>query len=274
MPPMSKHSTRIMLSRLRMGKQCVDTPSKAPQRPRRNKAPGRVYKTDKRFEAALLRDDARVQRYDEWNLNKYVPRLPWVMRDREARWAHCHQATNCHARILFNRAFQQKLRQVIPAEGPVFFVTVSSRSYVLPLESAASIDLKSLQAFSRQAIGNVTGIGIVEAALYLDCDACGPRRGCRVVSWHTHFIVWNTTAEVLEAARNGLGVRHVSMSGQSPVWFRELGREEIPIMARYMSKPPRKEYRRWRTRGSSVDRVTGEVFLNHRQRKRDIRTGN
>ena len=228
------------------------------------------YRTDVSFAEAQLWDYERLMRYVGFPRRGCVSPAPWIMRDMEPRYALYHQASNRHARLLLAPLMLQALREGTADTTDIFLVSVTPRQYVLPVGEPDKTMLASLQFFSRQAIGNSSGIGIIEPALYVGCQADGPRLYGDVIAWHTHLIVWGVTLAELHRFREALGPQHVGITGRSCVWIKAITRDEAEIYARYMSKAPTSQYRLQRSRGEETDNETGEVFYGYRQNKEPL----
>lgn len=228
------------------------------------------YRTDAGFAAAQLWDYERITQYVERARHGSVSPVPWVMRDMEPCNARYHQASNRHGRLILAELLLEAVRRAIPPDVGIYLVTVSPRQYVLPVGEPSKAMLKSLECFTRQAIGNSPGIGIIEPGLYVGCQADGPRLYGDVISWHAHLIVWGVSLAELHRFRAALGPQHFGITGRTCVWIKPITREEAEIYARYMCKAPTSQYRLQRTRGEETDDETGEIFYNHRQNKEPL----
>ncbi len=228
------------------------------------------YRTCEGFAAAQLRDDEKIKRYVEQSRVGSVSPDPWVMRDIEPRYALYHQASNRHARLRLAKLMLDAVRTGIPPNVEVFLVSVTPRKYVVPAGQPTKVMLKSLEFFSRQAIGNSPGIGVIEPGLYVGCSADGPRPYVDVISWHSHILVWGVTLAELHRYRLALGPRHVGITGRCCVWIKPITREDAEVYARYMSKAPTSQYRLQRTPGDETDEETGEIFYSYRQNKEPL----
>ena len=242
--------------------------------PKGAKRPNTQIRTKVEF-AATHRDDAdRLRKYAGSNRRGYVRPDPDVMRFIEPCYAGYLRANNAEARILFAEKLSGCVREhVAPDADKLLFVTVTPRAYILPFGSAADVQLNRLKAFARQAIGNSNGIGMIEAALFRDCDDYGPCWRSEVVSWHIHIIVWGKTHAELRAIADRLGPQHVNISGRNPVWIQSITPEELDLYVLYLAKTPLKTYRLKPVRDDTIDEKTGEVFNRLKQSKDRMRTG-
>ena len=181
---------------------------------------------------------------------------------------------NAEARIAVAKIICAEAETLRIADAtPHHWVTFAPRSMVMPIEIAHNFDVRRLQAMVRQALGQIPFYGFVEAALYIDWGPDGPAPGKRFVSFHVHFIGWNTPRDVLKQALRPLCERHENMVGRSSVWVRGIRPDEVESKLLYMSKGQIKEYRINAKAGCEIDETTGVITQNTRQQKRWMRTG-
>lgn len=227
------------------------------------------------FEVAHRTDHKKIMMYAERaRLGSQKP-ATWVARDMEPQYAKYLNANNAEGRITFTQTLLKHMREhAAVLVEPLHFVTVVSRVYMLPIGTAAEINLKSLRAFVRQALVGSPFVGMIEPALYLDCNTFGACRGVDVVCWHAHIIVWGRTRQQIRKAASGIGAQHVSITGGPPVHIKYVSPDELTAKWLYMCKAPLKAYRLNRYKGERIDASTGEVFQNFLQQKQPMRTGN
>ena len=169
----------------------------------------------------------------------YVRTLTWwfqMLAPDQALFLH---ASNMEARIAFARLALARLREHRELYGgPVHFVTISPRTFVLPLETASQVNLHALKRLAGQALAGLSHIGMVDFGLF----KCWGERGMRElndhVSAHTHSLVFGATREAIVAGFNAMGVSFTSVTRLSAGHVMEITPEQVEGYLLYLLKAP------------------------------------
>jgi hypothetical protein len=192
-----------------------------------------------------------------------------------------HFANNPCARVRFARIFVSSVINHLTS-GPnqqhlrceVYLVTFALKRFCCSLKDADCYDLRPLQAWVREVMGDLSYIGMVEAALYTNKSLKLEERE-PTVSWHVHILAWDVTRAKLRGLVDEISTEHQSLiEGLPAADYRRVAPVHLASKALYMLKSPR-EYRIWPKKEEVVDTVTGEIEIRRtgrfRQKSRLLR---
>lgn len=215
-----------------------------------------------RFIAAHTEDPRRMARYLELGHKNHVQLTREAEIDIEPSSALYLPANNHAARIDYTRiatAHVIPFTESLPGSTPVFWVTLIAERFTDPLDRAGDFDPFPLQQWARAILPGCSFVGMVEAALYSNVGLV--LNGLqKVVSWHTHLLLWGVTAQRMTKLRDRINQRVSTMiPGIKAAHFRQLQPEEIDGQALYMLKAPVNEYRVYPMKETVADDDTGEI---------------
>ncbi|TNC07640.1 hypothetical protein FF100_31660 [Methylobacterium terricola] len=229
--------------------------------------------TSKLPEITDLASFVEVHRYADWRIKNYVayPQENYVVRAHRdvvrglQRGAAAELlANNALARIGFAEIAVEHLKAHGGIDrGPVCFVTLAPKQYAFPIpqsryrfppleteprrsSKAANFDIRKLQAFARQAMGEIPFLGIVEVAFFRNW---GPEGQSRYdwASWHTHLLSWGATHAEVSRTLSPVRAKHQSLIKGSPAAHAlKLSHDDKNSIERsifYKMKAPQKQYR-------------------------------
>jgi hypothetical protein len=192
-------------------------------------------------------------------------------------------ANNAEARINFAEITVRHVQahEALSGPKPVFFVTLTPEQFAVPERAAASFDIRTIQAWTRQVLAGFHFIGMVEVALFpFGENDTSPREWWRVrspvVSWHVHLLLWDASYSRLNRALRMIRRWHSSfVVGTPSATCRKLKTaKQVAHRAIYMLKAPQKQYRICRyNRKPIVDPSTGEIVAKPYINKDWLRTG-
>jgi len=157
--------------------------------------------------------------------------------------------------------------------GPVFLVTLAVADHTVPLAEAKDFDCRRVKGLTRQALGGIPFVGMIEGALYRNFGSSGPQIGY-FVSWHAHILTWGASRKAINDAAKTIRQSRSGLIPDRPcIHVKKLTPELIADKLYYLLKGPQKEYRIY-SDGDRINSETGEVLSPiYRQSKRPLRTG-
>ncbi len=189
-------------------------------------------------------------------------------------------ANNRDARLRYVEIAARHLGDAIgdlPANAPVFWVTLINREHAVREDEAGAFQIKRLHRWAHRLLRGCNYVGMVEAALFtnLDVVAAGYKR---TVSWHCHLHVWGVSEEVIAEICTKANTRYRTLvPGVTVAHYRPVTYAEACERAFYMHKGQISEYRVWQRRRVSMDDDTGVITIvgtgRFSQGKRPMRPG-
>ncbi|MCJ2099768.1 hypothetical protein [Methylobacterium sp. E-046] len=183
-------------------------------------------------------------------------------------------ANNPWSRIAFADAVVPRVlaHQGVQA-GPIFLVTLAVAEHTVPLAEAKDFDCRRVKGLTRQALGGISFVGMIEGALYRNFGATGPQIG-DFVSWHAHVLTWGASRKAINDATKSIRRSRSGLIPDRPcIDVRLVNPARVADKLYYALKGPQKEYRIY-SQGDRIDPESGEVLgPGYRQSKRPLRTG-
>lgn len=214
------------------------------------------------FIAAHDRHETRIPDYHHIPRRRSVLLSSLELEDLEPLGATLLRSNNVAARISFARTASEHMARFVEELDdtvPLAFVTLASKRFAFAERDAAAFDVKPLMRWTREVLAGLNFVGMVEAALYTNVGAIlgGPDR---VVSFHTHAVVWGATAADLDALIMAVNADESALvPGISPGHWRPLRRAEVSGQVIYMSKNSLSDHRIYAKRSEVIDEETGEI---------------
>lgn len=230
----------------------------------------------KTFKVVHWNNQYRILNYVERPRSNYFRPNPELLSELRPEAEEDMFAANALSRINFAELVLDEVRRH-PAgpKGEFFFITITPRRYVLPLDAAWTINRNALIAFSRQALEGINFVGMIDLALYKRWGRGRPSVRDHV-AYHSHMVGWGASRQQINRALARTREKEESIIPGHPVAdVRSRSPHQLETSLSYMLKAPQKEYNVSRpSLEEKVDHETGEVIkLGYRQQKRPLRTG-
>ena len=217
--------------------------------------------SDSRLSAALS-----ITRY-------YSPSSRELLRNLEVWYL---PAINAKARMKWTTVFITEMYRYFDLdeqdEGPdvpIFLVTIADKRH-LTSARAQNIDFPAIQRKLSGVMQGLHYVGMIEPAYY---NCLYDERGHQVtdiVSWHGHFLVWETNRPKLETWRRKILSRiQRVIPHRCAIHIKRIPCDQLGHRLWYVNKSPRTEYSVGRR--SKSDIVTG--LPRYKQNKRELRPG-
>ena len=235
-------------------------------------------KTMPMFIAAHEQHEARLHNY------QHIPRKRSELLSRSEldelapAGATFLRSNNTAARISFAHIASEHLTRFFETLGgdvPWSFVTLAPKRFAIAESEAAKFDVGGLIAWTRDVLEGMHFVGMVEAALYTNVGA-HVGGADRVVSFHTHALVWGASPADLAALVDSINNSEPALiPGIPPGHQRSLKAREVRGPMIYMLKGPLSDHRVYPLRAAVTDQITGEITIEttgrFRQRKQALR---
>jgi hypothetical protein len=152
-------------------------------------------------------------------------------------------ALNPWSRIIWGRAWFSQvppiLRNTVPSpttDGRLYFVTFINREHETA-ENEWDVPLREVRAYVRRRLNGTSFIGMIEPAYFVNVCKI-PFRPARMVCWHTHCLVWNTTDAEMEFTAQIANVLDQSSFGLPACDVRRVSKRRIGERLAYLLKAP------------------------------------